>query len=64
MDIKFRNDWDYYFDGYIQYLMRAYENDCGIVVAPWYIWNVIMKQISDIVKETPEKYRNIHEITR
>lgn len=58
-DHEFRKDLTVYFDGYIQYLTAAYYNDCGIEIAPWFIWNVILKQISDIVNDEPERYRNI-----
>jgi|688.fasta_scaffold123608_2 hypothetical protein len=48
-----------YHDGYLEYLRNAWYSDCGIEVAPWYIWNVILKQFSEIVKTDTNKYRPI-----
>src|SRR5437773_1748782 len=41
----FANKYDFYHGGYVWYLFEAYMHDCGIEIAPWYIWNVIFHQI-------------------
>jgi len=37
---------EYYHNGYIHYLLAAYEQDVGIEVGPHYFWNVIIHQLS------------------
>lgn len=56
---KFPEDKSVYHNGYIEYLMAAWYNDCGIEISPWYIWNVILHQLCQIVNNDPEKYRHI-----
>ncbi|ARF12059.1 protein of unknown function DUF4419 [Klosneuvirus KNV1] len=48
-----------YHDGYMHYLLTAWKADCGIEVAPWHIWNVILHQFCQIVKDQSDKYRHL-----
>ena len=48
-----------YHDGYLNYLLTAWRNDCGIEVGPWHIWNIILHQLCKTVKDDPQKYRNV-----
>ena len=48
-----------YHDGYIEYLMCAYMNEHGIEIGPWHLWNIILSQICDFVKNNCEPFRHI-----
>ena len=48
-----------YHDGYIHYLLTAWMNDCGIEVGPWFIWNIVLHQLCQVVKAEPDKYRAV-----
>ena len=48
-----------YHDGYLNYLLTAWRNDCGIEVGPWHIWNVVLHQLCKTVKDDPQKYRDV-----
>jgi hypothetical protein len=48
-----------YHNGYLRYLLAAWKNDCGIEVGPWHIWNIILHQICQIVKDDSEKFRKM-----
>lgn len=50
---------DYYFDGYLMYLLTAWKNYLGIEVAPWFFWNVILYNLKEINKQNPEKFRKL-----
>ena len=52
-------DDQFYFQGYLEYLLIAWKEHLGIEVAPWFFWNVILWVIKEINKGEPEKYRNI-----
>lgn len=52
-------DDQFYFQGYLEYLLTAWKEHLGIEVAPWFFWNVILWVIKEINKGEPEKYRNI-----
>lgn len=56
---EFPNNKTSYHDGYIEYLLTAWNADCGIEVGPWHIWNVIFSTFVKDVEKNPEKYRNI-----
>src|SRR3989344_2516059 len=51
--------YDFYANGYVNYLFVAYLNDLGIEVSPPYIWNIIVHQIASIVKTNVEEFQNI-----
>lgn len=55
----FPNKKDVYHNGYLNYLMVAWYNDCGIEIGPWHIWNVILHQLCQIVNKDPEIYREV-----
>ena len=55
----FREDLKFYTKGYLDYLYIAYIHDIGIEIAPWYLWNVMLHQIAQIVKNSGDKFRNI-----
>lgn len=55
----FNNIYDFYHCGYIEYLYVAYMHDCGIEIAPWYLWNIVLHQLAQIVKNNCEQFRSI-----
>lgn len=46
-------------DTYLNYLYHGYAKHYGIVVKPDFIWFTILNEISRIVKENPEHYREM-----
>ncbi len=50
--------YKYYHNGYINYLLAAYEQDLGIEIGPHYFWNVIIHQLSGLI-QTNEKYKTL-----
>lgn len=45
--------------GYIDYLVDAWNNNYGIVIRPQYIYNIILHQIYEIICNDPIMYKNI-----
>lgn len=60
---KYRIGWNStysnYHQGYLWYLYSAFMSDSGIEIAPWYLYNVILHQISQVIKDNVEEYTNI-----
>jgi len=50
---------EYYFNGYLAYLLTAWKNHLGIEVAPWFFWNIILYNLKELNKQNPEKYRKL-----
>lgn len=57
--IKWKQRYSNYHQGYLWYLYSAYMSDSGIEIAPWYLYNVILHQIAQVIKDNVEEYRNI-----
>jgi len=49
----------YYHLGYIEYLLCAWENDLGIEIGPWNIWNIILWNIKLITCADPNKFKSL-----
>lgn len=50
---------DVFHDTYLDYLYLGYARHYGIVVKPDFIWFTILNEISRVVKESPDNYRDI-----
>lgn len=48
-----------YHKNYLEYLSAAYRSHYGIVVRPDHIWYTILCEMATIVKNNPEKYRDL-----
>ncbi len=48
-----------YHDGYIEYLVAALSHGYGIEVAPWLIWNVILREIWEMINTNPDRYQKL-----
>ena len=57
--VGFKSQYQNYHKGYLWYLYTAFMSDVGIEIAPWYLYNVILHQIAQVVKENSEEFRNI-----
>lgn len=57
--IGWKSQYQNYHKGYLWYLYTAYMADAGIEIAPWYLYNVILHQIAQVVKDNPEEFKNI-----
>jgi hypothetical protein len=57
--IGWKSQYQNYHKGYLWYLYTAYMSDAGIEIAPWYLYNVILHQIAQVVKDNSEEFRNI-----
>jgi len=57
--IGWKNQYQNYHKGYLWYLYTAYMSDAGIEIAPWYLYNVILHQIAQVVKDHPEEFRSV-----
>jgi len=57
--IGWKSQYQNYHKGYLWYLYTAYMSDAGIEIAPWHLYNVILHQIAQVVKDNPEEFRNI-----
>jgi hypothetical protein len=53
------DDATVYHDGYYYYLLEAWRNDCGVVVDPAYLANIILLYICKSVNKSPEEFRKI-----
>ncbi len=48
-----------YHTSYVDYLLKAWINDCGIEIAPWHLYYVYLWQYSELVIQDPERYKNL-----
>lgn len=48
-----------YHNGYLKYLLTCWHNDCGAQIGPWHVWNIVLHQLCQHVKDNSAKYRDV-----
>lgn len=48
-----------YHAGYLEYLVIAWKHDLGIEIAPWHLYYIYLWQYLELVKNDPDRYRNL-----
>ena len=53
------SDDNFYHAGYLEYLMCAWENNLGIEIGPWNLWNIILWTLKEYNKRSSEKFKSL-----
>jgi hypothetical protein len=56
---KLPGDKTVYHQGYLEYLLASWHNDCGTQCGPWDLWTIILHQFNAIIQKNPERYAKI-----
>ena len=60
---NFEKEYQRYHLGPLSYYHDAYINDYSIIIAPWIIWDIILDQVSEIIKINSDLFRDIFTIS-
>lgn len=48
-----------YHRNYMEYLEKCWAEHLGIIITPDIVWQILLCQLAEIIKENPEQYRNL-----